>query len=283
MKEMEVKFINSRVGFNKYKEDVWNILNISYKNLEGGLLSYNNDFETFNSRHHFLKVVEYPDLIACATYRKVLVKSTDTYKMVAIGCDQTKEGKDGLKLIVRDDIKSKNYIYWAEVSGAIEYYFERFYGYKIANCYAKEILGKGNIILGEDGFHYTRRIGKSKNKFTKVIYGFKDKETFEYINKCLDDTELPKGRLFESSSRLTHNDIVTQIYLAYDIIEAIYSANEDSGIYELFPNWYNLLAKTIEVLNKYENNIKRRDYYVEQAEYLLDTMSIVELKPLIID
>ena len=282
MKEIEVKFTDSIIDFNKYKEDVWNILSLSYENVKGGLQSY-RDFKDFNKRHHYLKLVEYSDLIACATYRYYPINNIDTPKMVAIGCDQTDIGKKGLKLIVHDDIKSENYIYWAEAGGTIEYYFDKYSCYKIANCHAKEILGKDDIVLEEDGFHYTRKIGSDEIKYTKVIYGFKDKETFERINARLDDAEIPKKKLFESSSRFTPNDIITQIYLAYDIIEAIYSANEDSGIYELFPNWYDLLIKAINVLNKYEDNIKRRDYYVEQAEYLLDVMSVVELKPLIID
>ena len=276
---MKVKYTENRDDFYKYKEDVWNMLTLSYEKVKGGLKSYKS-YKDFKDRHHALKLVEYPDLIACATYRHIFYNNIDTLKMVAIGCDQTDEGKKGLKLIVRDDIKSEGYIFWAEASGAIEHYFEEFGGYKIANCYAKEILGKEDIELDDDGFHYKRRIGKEEEDiYTKIIYGFKDKETFERINKHIDWVELPKVKFTEKSDK----DIATQLTLAYDIIEAVYSANEDSGVYELFPNWYDYLLKARQTLEKYENNLKRRDYFIEEIDFLLDTMPVIELKPLNID
>ena len=276
MRQMKVKFTENKEDFNKYKKDVWNMLILSYEKVEGGLLSYRN-FEDFEDRKHSLKIVEYPDLIACATYRHFNVKNTDILKLVAIGCDQTNSGKEGLKLIVRDDIKSEGYIFWAEVSGTIEHYFEKYNGYKIANCYASEILGRDDLILDNDGFHYTRKIGNG-NAYSKVIFGFRDDDTFkkvnEYINLCL-----PQERFTEKSKE----EVYTQLTLAYDILEAIYSANEDSGVYELFPNWYDYLIKARYTISKYEIDLKRKDYYLEEADFLLDTMPLIELKPLIIN
>lgn len=278
MKQMKVKFAESRKDFQKYKKDVWDILTLSYEKVKGGLASYNS-FEDFSRRQHALKLVEYPDLIACATYRHIYVKNVDTLKMVAIGCDQTEKGKKGLKLIVRDDIKSEGYIFWAEASGAIEHYFDKYGGYKIANCYAKEILGKEDIFLEKDGFHYSRKIGRDNDDvYTKVIYGFKDRQIFNEVNKYLDWVELPKERFTEKSK----NEIETQLHLAYDFLEAIYSANEDSGVYELFPNWYDLLLKVRETINLYERDEKRKRYALHDTDYLLDTMTVIELKPLII-
>lgn len=67
-----------------------------------------------------------------------------------------------------------------------------------------------------------------------------------------------------------------------DFLEAIYSANEDSGVYELFPNWYDLLLKVRETINLYERDEKRKRFALHDTDYLLDTMTVIELKPLII-
>lgn len=72
------------------------------------------------------------------------------------------------------------------------------------------------------------------------------------------------------------------VHNAYTIIECIYRANEEDGVYELFPDWYDALVKAKETLEKYENN-RMGKVYIEYADYLLDTMPVLELKPLVLN
>lgn len=203
-----------------------------------------------------------------------------SYKMTAIGCDQTKVGKEGLKLIIKDDIVSNDYRFWVEASGKVENYFERFGGYKVHNIYASWLLKTNDITLCEDGFHYTREIGSEGETFTKIIYGFKDEDLYEYINNTLTDKEFYCGKLIES--KMTE-DIKEKVKNAYSVIDTILRSHEEDGVNELFPNWYRSLVDARNTLKKYEVSSKIKNTYIEYADFLLDTMTLIELRPLILD
>ncbi|MCR5026719.1 MAG: hypothetical protein K6A34_04700 [Methanobrevibacter sp.] len=107
---------------------IWELLSMSYENI-GGL-------KTYKSKNQFAKIVKYAkiayyngEIVACATYRKM----EDSFKMVAIGCNQEESGKEGLQSIIKDDIIKVDYHFWAEVSGAIEHYFKKYNGYPMPN------------------------------------------------------------------------------------------------------------------------------------------------------
>lgn len=83
---------------------IWELLSILHENI-GGL-------KTYKSKNQFAKIVKYAkiaycngEIVACATYRKM----EDSFKMVAIGCNQEESGKEGLQSIIKDDILKADY------------------------------------------------------------------------------------------------------------------------------------------------------------------------------
>ena len=165
--------------------------------------------------------------------------------MTAIGCDQTKLGKEGLQQIIKDDIHSNDYRFQVEASGTIEHYFEKFGGYNIHNSFAKQILGEHiNIELDADGFHYTRIIGRSKIKVKKVIFGFANDNVFHATSIQLNSIEFSTEKLTESNIfKDLNKSIKAQVKKSYVNIETIYQSNEEDDINELFPDQYDLLIR----------------------------------------
>lgn len=45
--------------------------------------------------------------------------------MTAIGCDQTREGKEALRSIIKNDVEEYDLHYWVEASGPIERLFKK--------------------------------------------------------------------------------------------------------------------------------------------------------------
>ena len=275
--DLRVDYIKTNEDFNDCYQQVWNILSLSYDRL-GGLRSYFS-VNDFRRKRPFLKVVDKENILACATYRETYINNISRYKLTAIGCDQTPEGKLGVEAIVKDDINSNEYKFWVEASGVIEHYFDKYDGYKVHNLFVGQILQKDDIILDPDGFHYSRKLGVEEDLVKKVIFGFKDDTTFNMVNQQLKSKEFPntkqkESKVIEGSYEDVHN--------AYTIIECIYRANEEDGVYELFPDWYDALVKAKETLEKYENN-RMGKVYIEYADYLLDTMPVLELKPLVLN
>lgn len=86
--------IHDRDEFNRWSNVVWDMLVPSYEN-NGGLKTYRN-FTDFCKKMHIIELVldENGQLLSCATYRRI----EDGLKMVACGCDQSKEGKRSLTI-----------------------------------------------------------------------------------------------------------------------------------------------------------------------------------------
>lgn len=109
--------ISDESDYNKWSQSVWDMLVVSYRDIQG-LKSYRN-FSDFLKKKHIIQIVldDTQELLACAMYRRI----EGSLKMVACGCNQTKDGKDTLQAIIKHNIEKVDLHYWAEVSGAIEY------------------------------------------------------------------------------------------------------------------------------------------------------------------
>lgn len=177
----------------------------------------------------------------------------------------------------RDDIKNYDGWYWAEVSDAIEHYFKKFKGYPIPNTYASILLGK-DVDLLEDGAHYQRPIGLDKNIYTKVIYGFRDKQLYDAVMKNVDDyeqfMEKINGTLDESLTSLPH-----EIYMATYLIENIYRAHYEDEINEMLPHWADAVVDAVNRLKTYPETSGNEElsWYMEMGQYLLHEMPVLEL------
>lgn len=260
--------VTDKEEMSKYVNDVWNILDLSYKDV-GGFKSARNPKDLLRTTNLMKLVIIDGEIVACATYREL-----GGFKMHGIGCNQTDIGKHWVKEIIKDDISNFKGWYWAEVSDAIEYFFKKFNGYPIPNIYVEQLLGK-EVKLLDDGAHYIRKIGIDGTEYKKIIYGFRDKELYDKVMAEIEnyaDFMKKINQLGESFIRYPQN-INNAIY----IIENIYNLHYEDGFNELLPQWYDLLQKSLNELQGCgiaDGTIKQ---YIETCEHLLQEMPVLEL------
>ena len=131
----------------KYANEVWELLQSSYKKI-GGLKGAG-----FNSQEDMIKNIPFWKLakkngkiVAVAMY-----KDRQGRKRVAIATDGSQEGKDQLEIITREDVTSKRS--FAEVSGSsLNFILKRWKGGDITKfMYTPQEVQK---ILKDDEIHY---------------------------------------------------------------------------------------------------------------------------------
>lgn len=264
--------IEDEVGFRLWAQPVWEMLTRSYENV-GGLDCYRSFADFCHKEHLFILVLdENRRLMACATYRRMI----DHRKMVAIGCEQSKEGRVALRQIVQDNIKNFELQYWMEVSGRIEHYFKKHNGYSMPNVLASEILNVDELdvkLSEKDHVHYCRQIAGG-DFYEKMIMCAKNEELFK---KVLEEVENYGTFMKKDSS--ARNDAVKQ---AIYVIENIYRAHEEDGFNELIPSWHHGLLDSLETLQSVTPKTQVVIDYIRYAEYLLDDMQLLEWHPLIL-
>ena len=270
----ELIAIEDEDGFNQWAEPVWNMLTTSHENV-GGLKGYRSYYDFCQKKHLFIIALgKNNKLMACATYRRIVTSK----KMVVIGCEQSKEGKLALQCIVHDNIKNFGLHYWAEVSGRIERYFRKHYGYPMPNTLAGKTLNvdESEIKLSEkDNVHYYRLIDDG-DFYEKMIFCAENEEPF---NKVMEEVEA-YGTFMQFNDA---NEAPAQKYTikqAVYIIENIYRAHEEDGFNELIPSWHQGLLDCLETLCSAPTKTQSIIDYIRYGEYLLEDMQLLELHPL---
>lgn len=191
-----------------------------------------------------------------------------------MGRDQTEMSKHRVKEFIKDEGTNFKGWFWAEVSDAIEYFFLKTNGLPIPNVYATEILSQEVEIL-DDGTHYIRKIGVDDTLYKKVIYGFRDKESYDKVM-----TEIKGHTDFMNRINQLGQSFVKyprDVNKAIFIIENIYNLHYEDGFNELLPEWYELLSQSIDILknsNVQDGTIKQ---YIETSQHLLQEMPVLEL------
>lgn len=203
------------------------------------------------------------------TYREI-----GGLKLLCMGSDQTEMSQHRVKEIIKDEMLNFKGWFWVEVSDAIEYFFKKTNGLPIPNIYATEILGQEVEFIDDDA-RYMRKIGVDDTLYKKVIYGFRDKESYDKVM-----TEI-KGHIdfmnrinqFGQSFAKYPRDVNKAIF----IIENTYNLHYEDGFNELLPEWYELLLQSIDILknsNLQDGTIKQ---YIETSQHLLQEMPVLEL------
>jgi len=103
---------------------------------------------------------------------------------IKIGDARCSENKSSDKLAMIKPMK-KGHFYWAEVSGAIEHWFKQNNGYPIPNIYVSELIRNPDSVksFSDDGYHYERCIGPQKDLLEKCIFGFRDKDIMQKLDR----------------------------------------------------------------------------------------------------
>lgn len=256
---------------------LWDMLSASYEPI-GGL-------KTYSSKENFLDIVKYAkvayynaQIIACAIYRAV----ESSFKMVAIGCERSSVGKEGLQLIIQDDVIQCGLHFWAEVSGAIEHYFKKYNGYPMPNVLAPTILNRPPAEIKastNDMVHYHRKI---KNEwFEKMIFGIKDETIYQSAIQAVGDYAqfMKEVNSQETINEGINNGLKYNLKQAFYITENIYRAHEEDGFNELVPEWEEALKDCLKTFEAEKPDRVIRDY-IDYVKYLLEVMPPLRLHQL---
>lgn len=113
-------------------------------------------------------------------------------------------GIKALNDIIKLDIQTTDKYYWSACSGAIEHLYLKHNAIMIPNIFIDNYydLSKVHVELINDGFHFFE-YDKNDDKYEKVIFGFNSKETFDKVNKELED------KIFNS---IEHSDNLNEKY-----------------------------------------------------------------------
>lgn len=146
----------------QYADQVWNIMQRSYRNIPGGFGTAASVEELINKSGLWKMIVRNGVVTAANVY-----KDSAGRKSVASGTNGTPQGKQDWALIKSEDVKMKRA--WGEVSGKAESAIAATGAKALPNKFAAALTGKEILELNPDGFHYTRLIAGEPHE--KIIYG----------------------------------------------------------------------------------------------------------------
>ncbi len=178
------RFVNvtNNVDMNNYVDIVWDMLQKAYKEI-GGFLTAKTKNELIKKSSFWKLVKRNNKIVAVAIY----TSKKGGRKLIAVATDGTDLGKDALYSIIKEDIKMMNQRQaWAEVSGKMEYLYNKLGGVVIPSKYVQSIL-KDKEIYGQraDG-HYSRNIKGDPHE--KIIFGWIDPEIKQYVDTKINES-----------------------------------------------------------------------------------------------
>lgn len=154
----------------QYRNEIHDILRKSYEKVSGGYSGLGSGTQEESSAIH----ADITNSMIKATLRDGKVSSVKLYKdrygrkSVAAGTDGTRQGIRDLSANFIEDVKMKRA--WSEVSGKPEAMMTKAGAERVPASLAAELTGKSDIEIGDDGYHYTRKIGNDRHE--KVILGY---------------------------------------------------------------------------------------------------------------
>ena len=166
-----------------YMDEVWDMLQEAYKDI-GGFLTAKTQGDLIR-KSSLWKLVTRPHkgVVAVAVY----TSKNGGRKLIAVATNGTREGKDALFSIIKEDIKMMDQRQaWAEVSSAMEHLYNKFGGVVVPSKYVQDILRDKEIIDHEDDGHYSREIAGEKHR--KIIYGWIDPEIKHEVDSRLNES-----------------------------------------------------------------------------------------------
>ena len=96
-------------------------------------------------------------------------------------------GKDALYSIIREDVKMMNQRQaWAEVSGKMEYLYNKMGGVPVPSKYVQDILKDKEIYGQKNDGHYNRNIRGKQHE--KIIFGWIDPEIRQIVDNKMNES-----------------------------------------------------------------------------------------------
>lgn len=174
--------VTNNNDMNKYVDIVWDMLQNAYKEI-GGFLTAKTKDELIKKSSLWKMVRRNGKILAV----KIYTSKKGGRKSIACATDGTKEGKDALYSILKEDIKMMDQRQaWAEVSGKMEYLYNKFGGVIVPSKYIQDILADKEIFNQKDDGHYSRNIKGEPHE--KIIYGWIDPEIKQKVDSKLNES-----------------------------------------------------------------------------------------------
>ena len=153
MKHFKISKLHNPVDKARWVNQVWNILEISYRDIEGGLL-FSDKSELMLKTSIWKVIVVDGRVLAVAVF-----KEKHGQKLVAMGVDRqgdVMKSRSALIYLLRHSLERA----WMEVSEAAENFIMKQCGgekFLIHQSEAVRYLNKA-VEFAEDGYHYVRKI-----------------------------------------------------------------------------------------------------------------------------
>lgn len=174
--------VTNNNDMSKYVDIVWDMLQNAYKEI-GGFLTAKTKDELIKKSSLWKMVRRNGKILAV----KIYTSKKGGRKSIACATDGTKEGKDALYSIIKEDIKMMNQRQaWAEVSGKMEHLYNKFGGVIVPSKYVQDILADKEIFNQKDDGHYSRNIKGEPHE--KIIYGWIDPEIKQKVDSKLNES-----------------------------------------------------------------------------------------------
>lgn len=209
--------------FRAHLQEVWDILQEAYRGDFKGCASRTD----FKKKCSELKIAEYNDrIVAVSVYNNY----SGGNKCVGIGATRETEelheiGKYAVVRIIKDDYEIPENWYWIEASGRIESICNDSKAIPVPYVIASQLIKKELVEVDE--FHYRVEIGGVK--FTKKMFGVRDKETF---TKIKDYYVVRKNRVEkEESNPVIKESWMVNEYKTYNSKEELVKGILDYYIY----------------------------------------------------
>lgn len=177
--------------------------------------------------------------------------------MVNENGELNENGKAVLKAILRRDASDEGDVgYWVEASDLVEHIMTKYNASPIPNIYAEHLLKK-QVVLDNDGIHYTRRIEEYQQDVRNMIFGFLNKDFYnQVVNEYEEFTEF-KRVMNNKILKILKDSSYSKNYPIYivedlDIVNVLANAYEDEMLDCLTANMYDYLMVAKTELEEYQ-------------------------------
>lgn len=228
-------------------------------------------------------------IIALAMYSKHLGGNK---RFCSAGIRGNLESREAVESIVKHDIAPYDGWYWVEASGTIEKLFKKFEGNPIPNHLAHKFLQKParDLVLDEDGIHYTRALGEHGSEIKKMIFGFKSLEYAKKAMEAIDNYEKFKKDVNQAVEEILEDDLPASSSKR-DLSRAVYITNaiedwqEYGGLNELTPTMAKELQAAVDSLTllKIDSSLSSEERQIAKsnlamADGILSSTPVLQLK-----
>ena len=189
---------------------------------------------------------------------------------------KTQNDKAVLYAILHRDASDGDVGYWVEASGVIEHIMTKHNASPIPNIYAEHLLKK-QVVLDNDGIHYTRRIEEYQQDVRNMIIGFPNKDFYNQVVNEYEDfaefKEVMNNKILKIlKDSLYSKDYPIDIVEDLDIVNVLANAYEDRILDCLTANMYKYLMIAKTELEEYYSKepISQVKSCIKYAELLLE-------------